>query len=149
MDLQPRVMIVCASSECRRVLGEVLHSWDLAVVSADTVGEAKGILRQAAVLVVFSEDVLSDGSYRDLLELAAQKRPPVRLVVLLRDHNQYAETLSLGAYDALPVPLERADVQWMVIHALRGRDESFPAGMLRQLRKRSPAAFSSSRPQKD
>jgi hypothetical protein len=59
--------------------------------------------------VVLCEHALEDGSWKDVLELAASRPYPPPLIVTSRlaDERLWSEVLNLGGYDVLPQPLDR------------------------------------------
>jgi DNA-binding NtrC family response regulator len=122
MDLPLRVLIVCSDGECRQRLTDILAIWPMAVTTAPTIGEARKILGEQVILLVLCEEILADGDFRDLLNVAATKQPPMRLIVLVNDERRYTAVMQSGAFDAIPMPCRRSEVQWMVIHALQDED---------------------------
>lgn len=120
MNLRKGVLVVCADSECRQMLLDTLKDWDASPRVVSTITEARQALTSRSIELVFCEDRLADGRYSDLLDMTALSRTPARLVVLTHgdEEQAYAEAIQAGAFDAIPIPFSRSDVQWMIIHAL-------------------------------
>ncbi len=72
---------------------------------AHSAAEAKSILERHPVQVILCQHTLVDGSWRDVLNAAERCDRPASVVLLAPlDSRTWAEVISLGAYDLLPVP---------------------------------------------
>src|SRR5215831_2483662 len=73
--------------------------------------EALPLICRDLARVVLCEGALHDGSWKDVLELAASRPYPPPLIVTSRlaDERLWAEVLNLGGYDVLAQPLDRAE----------------------------------------
>ena len=116
MDL-PAVLVVGSDPECRRTLTDVLGLWGMGVSFVSTIADARKILLEQPITLVFCESDLPDGGLTDLVGAAASKRSPVRLVAILHNANDYADAIRVGAFEAVLVPCRRPDVQWAIIKA--------------------------------
>jgi len=119
------VLIATADLEACRRLASVLSPWGFEPICASTVGKAKAVLARGGVPMVFCEDRLVDGSFRDVLAAATLVKSKVRVVVLSRtdDENGYLEAIQLGAFDVIPCPCRPADVHRVVSQAMRDDGE--------------------------
>ena len=119
------VLIATADLETCRGLASILSQWGLEPICAATVYEAKALLARQGVPMVFCEDHLADGSFRDVLGAAKLVRSKTRVVVTSRteDMNGYLEAIQLDAFDVIPCPCRPADVHRVVSHALRDDGE--------------------------
>jgi DNA-binding response OmpR family regulator len=74
--------------------------------------EAMPLIGQHLTRVVVCERDLSDGNWKDVLEMAvARKYPPVLIVTFrLADEQLWSEVLNLGGYDVLAKPLDPTEV---------------------------------------
>ena len=74
--------------------------------------EARPLIGHNLTRVVVCERDLSDGNWKDVLEMAAaRKDPPVVIVTFrLADEHLWAEVLNLGGYDVLAKPLDPTEV---------------------------------------
>jgi DNA-binding NtrC family response regulator len=125
MDL-PSVLLVGADPECRRTLADVLGHWGVEAIFVSTISDARKILLEQSIRLVFCENYLPDGSLTDLLDAAASKTPPVRLVAILQNGNEYANAMRLGAFEAILAPCRRPDIQWVIIQAAHAEQKSPP-----------------------
>ena len=70
--------------------------------------------------LIFADDLLPDGSYRDLLAaLPAGHKIPLVVVMSGEDRDRtYREAVEGGALDVIANPCSKQDVQWIVIRAM-------------------------------
>lgn len=115
--------MACDDAGCRQILTDVLKDWNLEAITASTVSEALASLRQPDLALVFCENGLVDGGFADLLNAMAGRKPVLRLIALIHNEHDYSDAVRLGAFDVLPVSCHRSDVQWMMINALRNKNE--------------------------
>jgi len=89
--------------------------------------EAEEVLSRQSVALVFCDDRLTDGSYRDLLQTlrAWKKAPNIVVTTRVGEWNEYLEALGLGAFDMIQYPYRSTDVELNVIRAMRGEDQQF------------------------
>jgi DNA-binding NtrC family response regulator len=115
--------ILIASSDLigRRALLKILEKQGLDSLATSTVRECKEIIATGTVGLIFSDPILADGNYRDLLNAsrAAKNRPRVVVMSHLSDWDEYLNAMRLGAFDVIAAPCRPTDVEWMVIQALR------------------------------
>lgn len=89
-------------------------------VCCSGVQEAFTLLPEACPSLIFCEETLADGTYRDLLRLMG-KTARTRFVVISPTADvdaNYNEAISLGAFDMIASPCRRSDVQWIAIRAM-------------------------------
>ena len=81
--------------------------------------------------VVFCEDCFEGGTYRDFLALPQRPRKlPVIVMVSEPNHPQVSQdAMALGAFDVIPNPCSRKDVQWVVIRATKQERAAFRDGL--------------------
>jgi len=93
------------------------------VLSVGSVRDAARLLEARPVGVVLTEHDLEDGTWSDLLDLAASApwSPPVVVVSRHADEAMWARVLNLGGYDVLMKPFDATEVQRVVGMAVRGR----------------------------
>lgn len=125
MDL-PSVLVVGSDPECRRILADVLGLWGVEGIFASTISDARKILLERSIGLVFCKSHLPDGSFTDLLDAAVSRTPPVRLVAILQDEDEYANAMRLGAFEAILSPCRRPDIQWVIIQAAQAAQKSPP-----------------------
>lgn len=118
------VLIVSADLENRKALLGVLEELPIAVFSVDTIEQARDLLRTRFLSVIFCDESLPDGSYRQLLETVAAKYKETRFVVALGlgEWEEYLRAMRSGATDVLRCPLQAIEVELVLIRASRDRD---------------------------
>jgi DNA-binding NtrC family response regulator len=114
-----------------------MSHWALEAISCSTFREARALLPDASLSLIFCEDRLADGTYHDLLR-ALSKPLRTRFVVISATPDVddiYNEAMASGAFDVIASPCRRSDIQWMVIRAIQeetrrggNRRHSRPAG---------------------
>lgn len=107
-------------------IADLLLDWGIEVLHCGTIHEAREVLSAQPVSQVFCKASLPDGSYRDLVRIAKAVQPQSRVVVLIpRNSGQrtFQEVIESGAFDSIPAPPSRPDVQWEVLHAMRQGSE--------------------------
>jgi DNA-binding NtrC family response regulator len=108
-------------------VADVLGFWGVEGTFASTISEARKILLEQPIGLVFCESHLPDGGlFTDLLDAATSKTFPLRLVAILHDVNEYANAIQLGAFEAIVAPCQRSDIQWVIIQATHAEQESPP-----------------------
>lgn len=89
--------------------------------SASSMKQAKEALNSRPFSLIFCEERLPDGSYRDFLHEARANSQDTRFVVMLctGEWEEYLEALRLGAEEVLRCPLQPTDIDLALIHAMR------------------------------
>jgi DNA-binding NtrC family response regulator len=118
MDTAGRVLVATSNVEFRAFLTHILTSWHLQAFQCSNIADARQTICDSHISLVFCDKTLPDGDFAALLNFPPRLSPP-KIVVLLSEEEQYADTIARGAFDALPVPCQRQDVQWMLIQAMR------------------------------
>jgi DNA-binding NtrC family response regulator len=111
-------LIVSARPEHLKTLIRVLDACSARVVVAFSLRQAQGALSLQSFGLIFCDEYLSEGSYRDLL--SAHIRPNgLKLVLMLcsGDWPEYIEAMQRGAFDVLRCPLQVAEVEGVVVRA--------------------------------
>jgi DNA-binding NtrC family response regulator len=122
MDSRRPVLVVCSDPECSSMLLGVIKDYGLEASATRNIRQARAHLQEPDLALVLCESSLPDGSFRDLFDASAWRTSPLRFVVLVRDEEDYSEAMRLGAFEAIPTPCRRSDIQWTMIHALRQQE---------------------------
>jgi len=132
MDNGLPILIVSCRPENRKMLLRVFEGLPIDSYSAPTISQAREALKSRPFSVVFCEERLSDGSYRDLLRDLRSAWEGTRFVVLLctGEWEEYLEALHLGAEEVLRCPLQPTDIDLALIHAMRGGASGTPGKTL-------------------
>jgi DNA-binding NtrC family response regulator len=103
-------------------ISDTLLDWGIHVIRCRRVSEASKILGEQAVAQIFCDAKLPDGNYRDVVAMARSVQPKTRVVVLMPNgsaEHSFQEAILAGAFDSIPSPAGRPDVQWEVLQAMR------------------------------
>lgn len=122
MDNGLPILVVSCRPDNRKMLMRVFDGLPINSYSAHTIAQAREALASRPFSVVFCEERLSDGSYRELLSAVRACGEELRFVVMLctGEWEEYLEALHLGAEEVLRCPLQPTDVDLALIHAMRG-----------------------------
>ena len=116
----PGRVLVISSGENRDVVTSAMSHWSIEAVPCSGVREARTLLPSTRPSLIFCEEALPDGTYRELLQ-DVSKTAKTRVVVISADAEldaHYNEALALGAFDMIASPCRRSDVQWIAIRAM-------------------------------
>jgi DNA-binding NtrC family response regulator len=119
------VLVASSQLENRRALIEVLEGLSADVTSSSSIEQASEVLAKQPIELVFCDDELPDGSYRDLLPGARHRQQGIRVVVITRtgEWEEYLEAMRLGAFDFIRGPMHPTDVELVVSRAQHEQDE--------------------------
>lgn len=114
-----RVLIVSGEANRDTVL-QAISNWAIEPVCCATLREARTLLPDETFSLIFCEDNLPDGTFRDVLR-GPGKPLKTRLVVIsaMPDDQNYRDARQSGAFDVIANPCHASDVQWMVIRAIQ------------------------------
>jgi DNA-binding NtrC family response regulator len=114
------IAVVSSDPALRCQVADVLVALGIDPVRLSTLRECERLLAERHVGLVFCAPRLADGNYQDFLAAYTTSVRP-RMVVTSRtaDWDEYKEAMQCGAFDMIPVPCRRNDVEWLVIQAKR------------------------------
>ena len=115
------VLIVSARNENGKTLLRILGDLPVNVFFVTTIGQAREVLAKRCVEMIFCEEFLPDGTYRELMEYVLALNSSTAFVVTLctGEWDEYLEAIRLGATDVLRCPLQSIDVELVLIRAAR------------------------------
>jgi DNA-binding NtrC family response regulator len=115
------VLFVGNPRNYHQAVERALRDMRLDVLGASCYREALSILNENRVSVVYCEQQLRDGGWRDLLGRFADMNDPPALIVLAEstDSASWAEAINLGAHDVLLFPLVEEELQRVTYTACR------------------------------
>ena len=123
------VLVACAEMGNRNALIRMLEGMSVGVFSCSNLSQAIEVLSSRKIELVFCDENLSDGSFRDLLRANQvwSGRPRIVVIAHLDEWAEHRmEALELGDFEVLSSPLQPTDVELAVIRAMRdGVHESF------------------------
>ena len=91
---------------------------------ATTVAESRSVLSRQGICIVFCEDQVADGNYRDLVEEVERtaKEVPIIVVSRLGEWGEYLKAIRMGAFDYLAWPSRHGAIEWTTQNALQERE---------------------------
>src|SRR6266566_3829151 len=121
---QRSVLVACSDMTNRSALVHMLEGMSVNVFACSTLNQIEEVLSKQKIALVFCDESLSDGSFRDLLR-ANQLRGRPRIVVIFRvgEWAEYLEALQLGVFEVISTPVHPTDVELAVIRAIRDEDQ--------------------------
>jgi DNA-binding NtrC family response regulator len=124
MPNSPEVLVVSSDEYVLRRLGEIIASSAWEPVLAVAVADGKVALARHPVRVVVTEDQLSDGDYRDVVEAVKQtpSHAPIIVVSRLGAWRECLEAFIAGVFDYVRFPPYRGDLEWAIRNALNERE---------------------------
>ena len=114
-------VLVHENSETMVALQKALERQGVRIVRAESCAHAKRLLGGLSLVpLVFTDAQLSDGSWVDVLEAAAQAAEPVNVIVVARivDTRFYVEAIETGAFDFLVPPFNATDLAYVLRSAV-------------------------------
>ena len=133
LDVLPLdVLIVSERPDHLRPLIRVLDASSARISACFTIRQARAIFSRQPVDLVFSDEYLSDGSYRELLLASRFGQNAPGFVLLLRtgEWEEYLDAMRLGALDVLRCPLEAAEVEATALRAIAQREKRSAARLV-------------------
>ena len=112
----------------RLLLHEIFRDSGWRLIEAPDRGKALAQLEENPVQVVIANCDAPNANWKEILEnLGHMPRPP-QLVVTSRtaDEHLWAEVLNCGAYDVLPEPFRRDEIERVIASARRHYDSQHP-----------------------
>lgn len=122
------VLVVCTELGNRNALIRMLEGMSVGVFACSTLRQAKEVLASQKIELVFCDENLSDGSFRDLLPTSIGwiGRPHFVVIIHSGQSAEYLGALQLGDCGVISAPLYPTDVELAVIRAMRdGTRDSF------------------------
>jgi DNA-binding NtrC family response regulator len=119
MQTSWNILVVSARLENRRALVRILDGLPTNVIASSTLSQAWDVLAKQEIHLVFCDDCLPGGTYRDLLSVPTVGKP--RFVVIADPWQLESPqgAMEEGAFDLLRRPIQPTDVELIVIRAAR------------------------------
>lgn len=121
MTNQWDVLVASSHVENRVAVVSALRRLPVNVISCAALQQAEEVLARQTVALVFCDESLSDGSFRELLDGVKREKTSPKVVVAIRtgDWKEYLEAMQLGAFDAIRCPLRETEIENVVARAMR------------------------------
>ena len=115
------VLLVSCHAENRRTLFGVFQDLPVNAHSVFTLAQAIEFISAHRIDMVFCEETLPDGSYRDVLAKLRSDSPSAQFILLMcsGEWDEYLEALRLGVEEVLGSPVLPIDVDLALIHSFR------------------------------
>lgn len=115
----PRVLVLTPQVEVRHTLVHTLERLSADVITCSTKAQAEEVLSDQDIDLLFCDEHLSDGSYRDLIHPNnfARKVPRIVLTTRTGEWDLYFKALGNGAYDIVRAPWHATDIEMILIRA--------------------------------
>jgi DNA-binding NtrC family response regulator len=99
----------------------MLENLGVNTFTTSSLAEAYEVLERQPVALVFCDESLQDGSYRNMLQTVRTRSKSPHIVVTSRtgEWPEYLEAVKLGAFDLIQYPYLPTDVELNVIRAMR------------------------------
>jgi DNA-binding NtrC family response regulator len=116
-----QVLVTGCDAGKRTALLNMLEEYGLQPIIASNVEETRQIIERRPMHVVFCEDRLPDGGFREILRLVKANRPEIQVVVssMLGDVHEYIEAMNLGVFDFIAPPYRSSEIISVVDGAYR------------------------------
>lgn len=114
-------LVVSDRMEHVKALVRILDGLTINVYVACSVRQAQEVLTRQPLALVFCDERIPGGTYRELLLSSDSKRKVSRFVVMLQtgEWDEYLEAMRLGAFEVIRCPVQPTDVEMTLIHATR------------------------------
>ena len=112
------VAVVSSNLERRQDVAEILFRLGVNATCVSTLGEFRGVPGRGEFGLVFCDQQMKDGDYKDVLSAVASSS---RVVMMseLGNPEDYQRAKHSGLFDVIPSPCRPTDIEWMVIQARR------------------------------
>lgn len=121
MQQQLDALVISDRMEHVKSLVRILDGLAINVYVACSLKQAQEVLWRQPVALVFCDERIPGGSFRELLQTAEAKRKASHFVVMLQtgEWDEYLEAMRLGAFEVIRCPVQPTDVEMTLIHATR------------------------------
>jgi DNA-binding NtrC family response regulator len=123
MEQAISALLLHQPSESQRLLKQVLEGRSIEVRWLRNCEEALPVLRESdPPHLVFTEALLPDGTWADVVKLALAALKPVKVIVVSRlvDIRLYVETMASGAFDFIVPPMTSDELAHVLTCAVDG-----------------------------
>lgn len=133
------VLIVSERPDHLRPLVRALDASSARISACFTIRSAREIFSQQPVDLVFTDEYLSDGSYRELLRSNHFGQQSASFVLLLHtgEWEEYLDAMRLGALEVLRCPLQSAEVEATVQRAIALKERRIAARLTTEALKKA------------
>jgi DNA-binding NtrC family response regulator len=125
-----KVLLLTPSLEVRQSILRTLDSLSADTINCSTYQQAAELLAAKEFDVIFCDEHLVDGSYRDLIHANNYAARTPRIIVTTRtgEWDLYFKALGDGAFDIIRAPWHSTDIEMILIRALREQEHPAASG---------------------
>ena len=118
------ILIVASRLENKDRLLSVLDGLPVTTSAVAKIEQAIEVLSSAQIDLIFCEERLTDGFYRELLSAVHRHNLMIRFVLILctGKWEECLEAMRLGVTDVLQCPLEPSDINLTLVRTMRDRN---------------------------
>lgn len=127
------VLVASGNFEHRRSLIRILEELPLNVISVSTFQQAEEVLSRQHISLLFSDQRLPDGSYKELLDRTDSSGQALRVVLTTEETDpvDLQEVDYKQVLGTLKYPFHATDVELQIIRAAHEEQEEAPAALSR------------------
>jgi|SRR5438270_12345218 len=124
MQSNRHILIVSSRIENKNTLLSTLDGLPVSTFTVAKIEHAFEVLLSSPIDLVFCEEHVTDGSYRELLSAvhARDKMTPFVLILCTGKWEECLEAVRLGATEVLRCPLEPTDINLTLVRAMRDKE---------------------------
>ncbi len=121
MPLSINVLIVCAKNEEQAKLAEMVRLAGMRAIGCTKIQEAGVILEKQEINALITEEILPDGSYRDVIHQRGRDSEELPVIVFSDsgDWDAYLRVMRAGAFDCVAYPPDSTELARVLWQALR------------------------------
>jgi CheY-like chemotaxis protein len=121
MPLPINILIVCAKNEEQVKLAEMVRSTGMRAIVCTNIQEARSILEKQEINALITEEILPDGSYRDVIHQRGRDSEEFPVIVFSDsgDWDAYLRVMRTGAFDCVAYPPDSTELARVLWQALR------------------------------
>jgi DNA-binding NtrC family response regulator len=128
MPLPINVLIACTNAEEQKALAGIVHACGMKPVCCSSLQEAREFLGRREFHVVFCQETLPDGGFREIVKQVAGFSEEIPVIVLsdFCDWDAFLRAMREGAYDYVACPSDYDVVAPILWRALRDSKRHIP-----------------------
>ena len=121
MPLPINILIVCAKNEEQANLAEMVRLTGMRAIGCTSIQEARIILARQEIHAVITEEILPDGSCRDVIHQRGRDSEELPVIVFSNscDWDGYLRGMRSGAFDCVAYPPDSTELARILWQALR------------------------------
>ena len=120
------IVVVSSDLESRQRVAGALSRLGVNPICVSTIDQCRHIPKREKVGIVFCDKNVEGGDYQDVMAAVsselADARPKIVMMSRFRmDPSEYRQAKRSGVFDIIESPCRPTDIEWMLISAMRAR----------------------------